>query len=75
MQKKKKVIVQSVPIKGNGFISEAIVQFVYVTKENLVIENAIEHANFSTDPIIAKNGSKSILCSPIIHQGEVIGLL
>lgn len=69
------VIVESVPIKGNKFICEAIVQFAYVTQENLVIENAIQHPDFSSEPVIKNNGSKSILCMPIIHQGNVIGLL
>lgn len=69
------IVVQSVPIKGNQSVSEAIVQFVYVTKENLVIDDAIRHPHFSSDPIITAKGSKSILCMPIIHQGDIIGLL
>ncbi len=67
------VIVASVPIKGNKLIPEAIIQFVNVTQENLVIDNAAEHGSFFSDPAI--KDSKSILCSPIIHQGHVIGLL
>lgn len=69
------VIVQSIPLKGNKSISEAIVQFVYVTKENLVIDNAIEHPHFSLESVIIEKASKSILCTPIIHQRDVIGLL
>jgi signal transduction histidine kinase len=69
------VILQSVPLKGNKLVSEAIVQFVYVTRDSLVLENAIQHSHFCSDPIITQKRSKSILCMPIIQQGEVIGLL
>lgn len=69
------VVVQSVPIKGNKSVSEAIVQFVWVTKENLVIDNAIEHPVFSLDPVVIGKISKSILCMPVLHQGIVLGLL
>lgn len=73
--KEEDVIVQSVPLKGNELVAESIVQFVYVTKENLVIDNSIQHPHFSYDPVIIKKNSKSILCMPIIHQGDVIGLM
>jgi predicted ATPase/signal transduction histidine kinase len=69
------VSIESLPVKGSPHVSEGIVQFVYVTQENLVIDNAAEHPNFAADPVIMAKGSKSLLCTPIIHQGEVIGLL
>jgi histidine kinase len=69
------VTLQSLPLPGNEFVSELIVQFVVATKENLVINNAIGHPHFSSDPVIREKRSKSILCTPIIHQGEVMGLL
>ena len=69
------VIVQSVPIKGNQSVLEPIVQFVYVTKENLVIDNATQHPHLPLDPAVMEKRSKNILCMPIIHQADVIGLL
>jgi len=69
------VSISSLPVKDSPHVSEGIVQFVYVTQENLVIDNAAGHPHFATDPVITAKGSKSILCTPIIHQGEVIGLL
>jgi predicted ATPase/signal transduction histidine kinase len=72
---KEQILLQSVPIKGNKLVSEAIVQFVYLTKENLVIDNAIHHPHFSLDPIIIEKGAKSVLCIPIINQGDVVGIL
>ncbi|MBD0256087.1 MAG: AAA family ATPase [Cytophagales bacterium] len=69
------VSIESLPVKGSPHVSEGIVQFVYVTQENLVIDNAAAHPNFAADPVITAKGSKSLLCTPIIHQGEVIGLL
>ncbi|HEX8528674.1 MAG TPA: GAF domain-containing sensor histidine kinase, partial [Cytophagales bacterium] len=69
------VTLESLPVKGSPHVSEGIVQFVYVTQENLVIDDAAAHPNFAADPVITAKGSRSLLCTPIIHQGEVIGLL
>ncbi len=69
------VIVQSVPLAGNGAVSEAIVQFVYATQENLVLDDVGEHAHFAADPVLSRKAAKSLLCMPILHQGKVIGLL
>src|SRR5207302_1267040 len=52
------VIVQSIPVIGNTSVPEAIIQFVYVTQENLVLDNAIEHPNFLSDAVITKNRSR-----------------
>lgn len=68
-------VLQSIPLTGNELISEAIVRFVAATKENIVLDNAVDHPHFSVDPVISKKRSKSILCTSILHQAEVIGLL
>jgi histidine kinase len=69
------VILLSIPLKGNSLLPEKLVQFVCSTKENLVVGDAREHPLFSNDPIIMNLNSKSILCMPVFHQAEIIGLL
>lgn len=69
------VIVHSLNIKDNSLVSEAIVRLSCATKENIVIGNAAIHPQFYRDPVIQKKKSKSILCTPIIHQNHVFGLL
>ncbi|KYC35042.1 hypothetical protein WA1_09915 [Scytonema hofmannii PCC 7110] len=43
--------------------------------QSLVITNATEHPQFAIDPYIERQQPKSILCSPILHQGKLLGIL
>src|SRR5262249_19656932 len=67
----------SVPLETNmsRIISAPVVKYVYRTKEDLVIDDAAHHPLFSMDPMVTEKDAKSILCLPILLQGEVIALL
>ena len=69
------VIVQSISVKASNLISEALMRFVVATKDIVVIDDAVEHPNFSSDPVLIEKKSRSILCMPIIYQGEIMGIL
>ncbi len=75
IESEEEVMLPSLPVKNNRLVSEAIINYVYVTLENVVLDNASQHAVFSSDPVLAENKSRSVLCIPIVHQGLVIGLL
>ena len=53
----------------------SILNFVARTKEALVLDESLEADKFSDDPYILKEKPRSILCHPIIHQGELNGLV
>lgn len=57
-----------------GF-SRASVNYVIHTKENLVLHDAAQEANFIHDPYILQQQPKSILCVPLINQGKLAGIL
>lgn len=65
----------AIPVKDNRLVSEAILNYVCATHENVVLDNASGHPVFSADAVLAENKSRSVLCTPIVHQGQVIGLL
>ena len=52
-----------------------IINYVARTRENVVLHNAVLEGNFTNDPYVEKFSPKSILCSPIINQGKLIGLV
>jgi len=68
-------VLQSVPVEDFPQVSGAIIQYVVRTKENLVLEDAAQKGDFTTDPYIIKHQPKSILCAPLIHQKNVSGIL
>ncbi|MCB0180951.1 MAG: AAA family ATPase, partial [Anaerolineae bacterium] len=64
-----------VSIEAGEKLSPAIVNYVARTAENLVISDAAQDSRFSSDPYILHHHPKSILCLPILRQGQVIGVL
>jgi signal transduction histidine kinase len=69
------MVLQSTPVKNNPNIPAAIINYVERTQQNLVINEAARESIFATDPYITANQPKSILCSPIVKQGKLLGIL
>ncbi|MEH2364899.1 AAA family ATPase [Nostoc sp.] len=53
----------------------AIVNYVARTQENVVLNNATEEEQFIRDPYIVATQPKSILCTPLLNQGKLSGIL
>lgn len=66
---------ESLPLKDYPDIAKEIVHFVAKNKENVILDNAKKDSRFSRDPFIQKEGLKSILCVPLVKQGEVTGII
>ncbi|KYC36074.1 guanylate cyclase [Scytonema hofmannii PCC 7110] len=74
-------LLQSLPIdsvngdKQTPILPVAIVNYVVRTQENVVLNNATEEERFIRDPYIVATQPKSILCTPLLHQGKTSGIL
>jgi GAF domain-containing protein len=66
-------LLQSVPIQDR--LSVSIVDYVVRTKESVVISDAARKSDFATDPYIKTHQTKSILCAPLVNQGELVGIV
>jgi predicted ATPase/signal transduction histidine kinase len=53
----------------------AILNYVVRTRESIVLNDATHEGIFISDPYIREYQPKSILCTPIIHQGQLKNLL
>ncbi|WP_448603902.1 SpoIIE family protein phosphatase [Thermoleptolyngbya sp.] len=53
----------------------SLIYYVQRTREDVVLRDAVEEGLFTTDPYIVQHQSRSVLCSPILNQGNLIGLL
>ena len=51
--------------------------FTYVlrTHEHVVLEDAARLGDFTADPQIVARQPRSVLCMPLLHQGQLLGLL
>ena len=53
----------------------AIVHYVARTKENVVLNDAVNEGQFTSDPYMIATRPKSILCTPLLNQGKLSGIL
>lgn len=76
---KKVTVLQSMPVRSieTGILKVplSIIQYVARTRESVVIENATQDNNYILDPYFTHNNPKSVLSSPILHHGKILGIL
>ncbi len=68
-------ILQSVPVAAADGVPVSIVQYVFRTRERVLLENAAEGHRFTADGYIARVRPRSVLCMPILRQSEAVGVL
>ncbi len=79
-------VLQSLPISANPtntpadhptleHLPLALIQYVELTKEALVLDDASGRGRFVNDPYIRRTSARSILCAPILLQGKLAGML
>jgi GAF domain-containing protein len=56
-------------------LPESIVKYVMRAQETVILDDALSKNLFSADPYVAERRARSILCSPLITQGKLIGIL
>lgn len=64
-----------IPDDANDVLPVSLVQYVYRTKEEVVMDEAVNDFRFSKDIYLQKKKPLSVLCMPILHQNKFIGIL
>ncbi len=72
---KEATVLQSIPVEQSQEIPVTLINYVYRTSETLVLDDASVENTFSADPYIIGTEPRSVLCTPIINQGQRIGIL
>jgi predicted ATPase/GAF domain-containing protein/tRNA A-37 threonylcarbamoyl transferase component Bud32 len=81
VDKDRVTILQSIPIdsidphNSTSILPTTIVNYVLHTQENVVLNDASREGQFTNDPYIVAANSKSILCTPLLNQGQLKGLV
>jgi signal transduction histidine kinase len=68
-------ILEGQPLSSPPLVPVSIVNYAMRTKERVILEDAADAAKYASDPYIARVKPRSLLCLPILRQGEVVGLL
>ena len=58
---------------SNPLISLSIFDYVVRTQKSVVLEDAFNIGNFTNSEYVKTNRPKSVLCSPLLKQGRLIG--
>ncbi|MBE8986203.1 ATP-binding sensor histidine kinase [Nostoc sp. LEGE 12450] len=71
----KPVVLQRIPIEDSQDIPHRLIYKVLHDKQTAVLVNASVDRTLANDAYIIRQQPKSILCSPILHQGKLMGIL
>jgi len=72
---KQMYVLQGKPAEETRKMASRIVQYVYRTKENVVLHDATNDERYAQDDYIIAHKPKSILVMPIVNQGKFVGIL
>lgn len=64
-----------VPIEKAADVAPAVVHYVARTHEFLVIDDAVRHDSFKTDPYVMGHAPRALFCCPIIHKQRLVSIL
>ncbi|SKB12076.1 Serine/threonine protein kinase [Planktothrix sp. PCC 11201] len=64
---------QSIPLENH--LPVTLVNYVARLKEDVVLKDATKEGNFVNDPYIITHQPQSILCTPLLNQGQLIGIV
>ncbi|WP_413175128.1 AAA family ATPase [Anabaena azotica] len=66
---------QSTVITESENIPLSVINYVFNTREDILINDANTDNMFGADPYVRKYQPKSILCNTILNQGQLIGII
>jgi PAS domain S-box-containing protein len=69
------IIGEDSPLEASDQLPVALIHHVIQTHEEVILNDAKVEEQFNTDPYIKTHQPKSILSIPILHQGNLMGVL
>jgi serine phosphatase RsbU (regulator of sigma subunit) len=63
------------PLERTKDLAASIVQYVARSKETVLLANATAEARFARDPYVESHTPRSLLCTAMLHQGRLVGVL
>jgi len=63
------------PVDTGAAVSASVVNYVYRTRDTVILGDAGAEGMFATDPVIIMRRAKSVLCAPIVYQQKLSGII
>ncbi|MEG4117324.1 AAA family ATPase [Microcoleus sp. N9_B4] len=68
-------VLQTIPVETSQQLPISLINYVARVQENVVLNDASCEGTFTADTYIVNHKPKSVLCTPIVHQGKLTGIL
>ncbi|MGF1490599.1 MAG: AAA family ATPase, partial [Prochloraceae cyanobacterium] len=69
------IILSDINLKNSDRFPIAVIRYVQITRETVILNNASFEGIFTKDNYISRHQVKSILCLPFLSQGKLIGVI
>ncbi|MGD2182783.1 trifunctional serine/threonine-protein kinase/ATP-binding protein/sensor histidine kinase [Lusitaniella coriacea] len=69
------IVQQSIPVKNCDKLPLTIINYVERLRQDIVLIDAATEGQFTNDSYVEANCLKSVLCTPIVNQGKLLGIL
>jgi len=56
-------------------VAEGVINYVARTHESVLLNDATREGAFTRDPYVGRHRIRSILCTPLVSQGQLLGML
>ena len=66
---------QYIPVNTVSNLPQTVINYVRRTHADVLLNNAAEEGEFTADPYFTIAKVKSVLCTPIINQNKLVGIL
>ncbi|MEO8413024.1 MAG: adenylate/guanylate cyclase domain-containing protein [Ginsengibacter sp.] len=68
-------ILESVPVSQSKLLAESVINYVYMTQETVILDDACKSPLFGNDAFIKINECKSVLCIPLLNMGKIQAII
>jgi predicted ATPase/class 3 adenylate cyclase/tRNA A-37 threonylcarbamoyl transferase component Bud32 len=68
-------VLESIPIETSEALSAKMVESVARSQECLILHDATQEGLFTNEPYVVTQRPKSVLCLPLLNQGQLDGIL
>ncbi len=66
---------QSVPVSKSDLLAESVLNYVYMTQETVILDDASKSQLFGNDAFIKNHECKSVLCIPLLNMGKIQAII
>lgn len=67
----------ALPVAADNYptLAQSLVNYVARTKESVILNDALHEGDFTRDPYVIRTEPRSVLGTPLITQGQLVGIL